>query len=174
MAILTVNGVAMPAPSALSVAVEDVGDDAGRNALGERVVDRVAVKRMIALRWARLTASQLATILQAVTAAVLVWACVANAACMAGLVRVAMAICRNMLLCNSNARFCKAARVARPSGGAAALVRKLLPMQLMKLKSSLPKKKETGKSVRQKLKEKNVLKFLRQMPLPFMEKTKLK
>ncbi|MGI6239180.1 MAG: hypothetical protein ACOYI5_06090 [Christensenellales bacterium] len=65
MAIVYIDGAAMPAPSGISVALEDIGDDAGRNALGEKVVDRIAVKRVIELEWAHLTSQQLAVLMTA-------------------------------------------------------------------------------------------------------------
>ncbi len=66
MAMLLIGGAAMPSPGGLSVSLEDVGDDAGRNALGARVVDRVAVKRAIELSWAHLTSAELSLLMAAV------------------------------------------------------------------------------------------------------------
>lgn len=65
MAILLIDGVTMPSPSALSVALEEIGDDAGRNILGERVVDRVAVKRAVELHWAQLSSAALQLLMEA-------------------------------------------------------------------------------------------------------------
>jgi hypothetical protein len=66
MAVLMIGGAAMPAPSELSVSVADIGDDAGRNILGARVVDRVAVKRTVEIDWAYLTSAQLSVLMAAV------------------------------------------------------------------------------------------------------------
>lgn len=61
-----IDGAAMPSPRALSVALADVGDDAGRNAQGARVIDRVAVKRTLEIEWAYLSAAALARLMAAV------------------------------------------------------------------------------------------------------------
>ena len=62
-----INGVGMPSPSELSVQIDDVGDDSRRNALGNRVVDRLAVKRTLTLKWPQLDAQDTANLLDAVT-----------------------------------------------------------------------------------------------------------
>ena len=66
MAMLTVNGAAIPAPSEMQVTVFDVNPAQERSAAGELVMDRVAVKRRIDLRWAYLAGSDLAALLSAV------------------------------------------------------------------------------------------------------------
>lgn len=67
MAMLYINGAQMPSPAEFSVELEDVGDARYRNALGERMVDRVAVKRSIEIRWPRIGAEEAATLMSAVT-----------------------------------------------------------------------------------------------------------
>lgn len=65
MAMLTVNGAAMPAPSTMKVTVFDVSSGEKRSAAGCAVMDRIAVKRRLELRWAHMTAAQLSALLQA-------------------------------------------------------------------------------------------------------------
>ena len=64
---LTVGGVSMPSPTKLTVTLEEIGDDSARNVLGQRLADRLAVKRAMELEWTHLTASQTAALLDAVT-----------------------------------------------------------------------------------------------------------
>ena len=66
MAVLTVNGAEMPSPSELKVEIFDVGASGERSASGRLVVDRVAVKRRLRLKWAFLTPAQLGLLLGAV------------------------------------------------------------------------------------------------------------
>lgn len=66
MAILKLNGADAPSPSALRVELFDVGSDEMRSASGRLVTDRLAVKRRLSLRWALLTADELAALLNAV------------------------------------------------------------------------------------------------------------
>lgn len=68
MAILSVNGVDMPAPSQLKVNLFDVSSSADRNASGYVVIDRVGTKRKLELNWAQLSEAQLSLLLQAVGA----------------------------------------------------------------------------------------------------------
>ena len=58
MAVIKLNGAAAVSPSALKVEIFDVGSAETRSASGQRVVDRVAVKRRLTLRWAMLSAEQ--------------------------------------------------------------------------------------------------------------------
>lgn len=58
MAVIKLNGGATASPSALRVEIFDVGSAQARSASGRRVVDRVAVKRRLTLRWAMLSAAQ--------------------------------------------------------------------------------------------------------------------
>ena len=65
MAMLTVNGVEMPAPGAMKVSIFDVSSVANRNAQGEAVIDHVAAKRRLELRWPCLAPDQLQILLNA-------------------------------------------------------------------------------------------------------------
>lgn len=62
-----INGAQMPSPSALAVHIEERGDASEYNVLGERVVDRLAVKRVIDAAWPMLSAEDMAKLMQAVT-----------------------------------------------------------------------------------------------------------
>ena len=66
MAMLGVNGVDIAAPSAMKVTVFDVSPAQERNAAGELVMDKLKQKRRLDLKWARLSGSDLAAILNAV------------------------------------------------------------------------------------------------------------
>lgn len=66
MAMLKVNGADMPPPSAMKVTIFDVSSAVERNASGNAVVDRVAVKRRLDLKWAHLGADNLQLLLQAI------------------------------------------------------------------------------------------------------------
>lgn len=67
---LWIDGVKMPSPSELNVSLEERGDDSEYNILGERVVDRLAVKRVIELSWAMLSAEEMAQLFGAAADAV--------------------------------------------------------------------------------------------------------
>ena len=64
MAVLKINGVDAPSPSELKVRIFDVGSSGERSASGGLVVDRVAVKRELTLRWAHLTPAQLSALME--------------------------------------------------------------------------------------------------------------
>ena len=64
---LTINGAAVASPSVLSVSMEDRGDFSACNVLGQRLADRLAVKRMIDVEWALLRGDEMAGIAEAVT-----------------------------------------------------------------------------------------------------------
>ena len=66
MPVLQVNGRAVPTPSSLAVTLFDVAATPERNARGEAVIDRVAVKRRLELSWAHLDPAELAALLGAV------------------------------------------------------------------------------------------------------------
>lgn len=63
MAMLTVNGSAIPAPSRMSVAVFDVSSGVSRTASGGAVIDRTAVKRRLELSWAHIDGNALSVLL---------------------------------------------------------------------------------------------------------------
>lgn len=66
MAVLKVNGAAVPTPSAMKINIFDVSSTADRNASGRVVIDRVGTKRKLELRWARLSVAEMQTLLTAV------------------------------------------------------------------------------------------------------------
>ena len=65
MAVIKLNGAAVVSPSALKVEIFDVGSAETRSASGRRVVDRVAVKHRLTLRWAMLSAEQAQALMEA-------------------------------------------------------------------------------------------------------------
>ena len=64
MAILTVNGTALPAPTTLSVYLEEVGGAVQRAISGDLLVSRAAVKRRIEAYWAYVAPENLQTMLE--------------------------------------------------------------------------------------------------------------
>ena len=66
MAVLFVNGQAVPSPSSMKVTVFDVSSTADRNASGNVVIDRVGIKRKLELSWAHLSGDELSRLLTAV------------------------------------------------------------------------------------------------------------
>lgn len=67
MAIIKFGGAAMPSPSKMNIEIVDVGDSSRRNARGDRIVDRIAIKRAIELEWSCLNQQELALITAATT-----------------------------------------------------------------------------------------------------------
>ncbi|WP_044736130.1 DUF6711 family protein [Geobacillus kaustophilus] len=63
---LKVNGVSIPTPKSFKVNILDLDGESNRNAKGELIRDRIAVKRKLECEWAPLTMSQISTILNAV------------------------------------------------------------------------------------------------------------
>ena len=57
----------MPSPAKFNVNIEDRGDDSALNVLGQRVVDRLAVKRVMDVTWPYLTGEHAAALMAAVT-----------------------------------------------------------------------------------------------------------
>lgn len=66
MALITIDGMAIPTPSNCSVGIQDLSK-AERNALGTMIIERIATKRKLELSWAYLSRTDLATILNAVS-----------------------------------------------------------------------------------------------------------
>lgn len=66
MEILKINGTYVPDPSELQVEIMDIDDDTTRNANGEIIRNRIAVKRKLNCSWPSLKSSGMSTILQAV------------------------------------------------------------------------------------------------------------
>lgn len=64
---LKVNGVAIAAPSAYEVTIQDLDGESNRNASGNMIRDRIAVKRKINLEWPPLSQVEISTLLNAVS-----------------------------------------------------------------------------------------------------------
>lgn len=64
---LSINGVAIAIPKVFEVAVSDLDGESNRNANGELIRDRIAVKRKINLEWGPLTQAEIQTLLNAVS-----------------------------------------------------------------------------------------------------------
>ena len=64
---LSINGAAVASPSVFSVNIEERGDFSKCNVLGERLADRLAVKRVIDVEWALLSETELAAKLDALS-----------------------------------------------------------------------------------------------------------
>lgn len=62
MAILTINGEAMPSPKEMKISYAPVGKSES-NAAGDTVMDRIALKRTLKATWAYLTALQAASLI---------------------------------------------------------------------------------------------------------------
>jgi len=63
---LKINGVAIAAPSVFQVDIADIDGETRRNARGDLIRDRVAVKRKLNCEWPPLTMGEISTLLQAV------------------------------------------------------------------------------------------------------------
>lgn len=66
MAIITINGVELPAPSELQIGIMDLSK-AERNANGTMIIERIATKRKIELSWSYLSRTSLQTVLSMVS-----------------------------------------------------------------------------------------------------------
>ncbi|MDU5106536.1 MULTISPECIES: DUF6711 family protein [unclassified Clostridium] len=64
---LSINGVAIATPKVFEVAVSDLDGESNRNANGELIRDRIAVKRKINLEWGPLTQVEIQTLLSSVS-----------------------------------------------------------------------------------------------------------
>ncbi len=64
---LKVNGVAIAAPSNYEVTIQDLDGESNRNASGNMIRDRIAVKRKINLEWPPLSQVEISTLLNAVS-----------------------------------------------------------------------------------------------------------
>lgn len=65
MALITVGGVDLPAPSDFNVGVQDISK-ADRNARGTMIMERIATKQKLELSWNYLSRVQLSQVLTAV------------------------------------------------------------------------------------------------------------
>ena len=63
---LKINGVDITAPKSFQVDIEDVDGESGRNARGEMLRDRIAVKRKLTCEWGPLKDSEISVLLKAV------------------------------------------------------------------------------------------------------------
>jgi len=66
LALINIGGVAIPTPTDLTVSVMDLSK-ADRNANGTMVLERIATKQKLALKWSYITDSQLTAILNAIS-----------------------------------------------------------------------------------------------------------
>ncbi len=66
MAIISINGVAIPSPTELTVAVQDISK-ADRNANGTMVLERIATKQKLTCKWGFINDYNLSQILQAIS-----------------------------------------------------------------------------------------------------------
>lgn len=64
---LRINGVAVATPKTFQVDITDLDGESNRNAKGELIRDRIAVKRKLNLEWGSLTQSEIQTLLKAVS-----------------------------------------------------------------------------------------------------------
>lgn len=63
---LEVNNIPIPAPSEFRPGIQDI-EDAGRNAQGDMMIDRIATKRKLEMKWDYLSAQELSTLLKLVS-----------------------------------------------------------------------------------------------------------
>lgn len=63
---LKINGVPIKTPSVFQPDIYDIDGESARNALGDMLRDRVAVKRKLICEWGPLTMAEISTLLQAV------------------------------------------------------------------------------------------------------------
>jgi hypothetical protein len=66
MGLLKVNGIDIVTPSVYQVDIADLDGTTNRNAKGDLIRDRIAVKRKLSLEWAPLKTSEISTLLKAV------------------------------------------------------------------------------------------------------------
>lgn len=67
MALIKINGVEIPTPSAYTVGIQDISK-AERNANGTMIIERIATKRKIEISWKTLSREDLSKILNSVSA----------------------------------------------------------------------------------------------------------
>ena len=63
---LIINGVTVVTPKSFKVSISDVDGETGRNARGDMVRDRVAVKRKLECEWGLLSQAEMSALLTAV------------------------------------------------------------------------------------------------------------
>ncbi|CUQ08679.1 Lj965 prophage protein [Clostridium paraputrificum] len=64
---MKINGVAIATPKIYEATVSDLDGESNRNAAGQLIRDRIAVKRKLNLEWGPLSQSEIAPILNAVS-----------------------------------------------------------------------------------------------------------
>ena len=64
---IKIGGVVIATPKTYEVGISDLDGESNRNANGELVRDRIAVKRKLNLEWGPLTQSEIQTLLSAVS-----------------------------------------------------------------------------------------------------------
>lgn len=64
---IKINGVDIATPKTYEATVSDLDGESNRNANGELIRDRIAVKRKLNLEWGPLTQSEIQTLLSAVS-----------------------------------------------------------------------------------------------------------
>ena len=67
MSLLLIDGISMPSPGTLSVAVQDVNAARRRTLYGQACVSRASVRHSISCQWPYLTGDELKSLLNAVT-----------------------------------------------------------------------------------------------------------
>ncbi|MEN8079099.1 DUF6711 family protein [Clostridioides difficile] len=64
---LKINGVAIATPKGYEASITDLDGESNRNANGEMIRDRIAVKRKLTCEWGLLSQSEISTLLNAVS-----------------------------------------------------------------------------------------------------------
>lgn len=64
---LKINGVAIATPKSFQVDIQDLDGESNRNAQGDMIRDRIAIKRKLECEWPPLTQSESSTLLNAVS-----------------------------------------------------------------------------------------------------------
>ena len=64
---ISINGVQIATPKTYEVTVSDLDGESNRNAKGELIRDRIAVKRKLNLEWGPLTQIEIQTVLSSVS-----------------------------------------------------------------------------------------------------------
>lgn len=64
---LKINNVSITSPSVFEVDIQDIDGESNRNAKGDLLRDRIAVKRKLNCEWPPLTAEECSTLLKAVS-----------------------------------------------------------------------------------------------------------
>ena len=63
---IKINGVVIATPKSFSVDISDLDGESNRNALGDLLRDRIAVKRKLSCEWAALGTTAISTLLKSV------------------------------------------------------------------------------------------------------------